>query len=82
VFCRSRDASNRYNVPVGVLFLVSSQFGLSVLPMMTPQVRDRFRAIRNKVEQGGRLDLEDGVFLYSPEVGLHEVGELAKEDQR
>jgi aminodeoxyfutalosine synthase len=45
--------------------------------MMPPQVRDRFRAIRNKVEQGGRLDLDDGVFLYSPEVALHDVGELA-----
>ncbi|MFN7732498.1 MAG: aminofutalosine synthase MqnE [Pirellula sp.] len=47
--------------------------------MMTPQVRDRFLAIRNKVEQGGRLDMEDGVFLYSPEVPLHDVGALANE---
>lgn len=46
---------------------------------MTPQVRDRFLAIRNKVEQGGRLDMEDGVFLYSPEVPLHDVGALANE---
>ena len=33
--------------------------------------------IRRKVEQGQRLDLDDGVFLYQPEVPLGEVGELA-----
>ena len=44
---------------------------------MTPATRDRFKAIRQKVEQGGRLNLDEGIFLYSPEVCLHEVGELA-----
>ena len=44
---------------------------------MTPATRDRFNAIRQKVEQGGRLNLDEGIFLYSPEVCLHEVGELA-----
>jgi aminodeoxyfutalosine synthase len=45
--------------------------------MISPNVNDRFRVIRNKVEQGGRLDLEDGIFLYSPEVPLHDIGQLA-----
>lgn len=44
---------------------------------MTPATRDRFNAIRNKVEQGGRLNLDEGIFLYSPDVCLHEIGELA-----
>ncbi len=44
---------------------------------MTPATRDRFNAIRQKIEQGGRLNLDEGIFLYSPEVCLHEVGELA-----
>ena len=33
--------------------------------------------IRNKVENGERLSLEDGLFLYQPDVPLHEVGDLA-----
>ena len=41
------------------------------------QIRDRLKVIREKVEQGGRLSLDDGIFLYDPEVSLHEVGELA-----
>ncbi|MCU0710073.1 MAG: radical SAM protein, partial [Pirellula sp.] len=45
--------------------------------MRTPELNDRFRVIRDKVEQGGRLDLEDGIFLYSPEVSLHDIGQLA-----
>jgi aminodeoxyfutalosine synthase len=45
--------------------------------MNSPQRTDRFRVIRDKVEQGERLDLEDGIFLYSPEVSLHDVGQLA-----
>ncbi|MFN9985778.1 MAG: aminofutalosine synthase MqnE [Pirellula sp.] len=44
---------------------------------MTVATRDRFNAIRKKVEQGGRLNLDEGIFLYSPEVCLHEIGELA-----
>ena len=36
------------------------------------------RAIRETVENGGRLGMEDGIFLYSPEVPLHEVGEFAR----
>jgi aminodeoxyfutalosine synthase len=33
--------------------------------------------IRRKVEAGERLNFEDGLFLYQPEVPLHEVGALA-----
>jgi aminodeoxyfutalosine synthase len=45
--------------------------------MIAPKIQDRMRAIRETVENGGRLGMEDGNFLYSPEVPLHEVGELA-----
>ena len=45
--------------------------------MNSATVRSKFKTIREKVEQGGRLNMEDGIFLYSPEVSLHEVGELA-----
>src|SRR5664279_3259423 len=34
-------------------------------------------SIREKVEAGTRLSLEDGEFLYRPDVPLGEVGELA-----
>ncbi len=37
----------------------------------------RFREIREKVETGTRLTLDDGIFLYEPEVPLQAVGELA-----
>ncbi len=37
----------------------------------------KFRDIRNKVEAGERLTLDDGIFLYDPEVRLQEVGQLA-----
>ncbi len=45
--------------------------------MTSLNTKDRLRSIRDKVEQGGRLHLEDGIFLYSPDVPLHAVGELA-----
>lgn len=45
--------------------------------MNQTQIQDRFKSIRDKVEQGGRLSLDDGIFLYDPEVSLHAVGELA-----
>ena len=45
--------------------------------MNSANIKDRMRSIRDKVEQGERLYMEDGIFLYSPEVPLHEVGELA-----
>lgn len=34
-------------------------------------------SIRDKVENGIRLDMEDGLFLYEPTTPLHEVGLLA-----
>lgn len=34
-------------------------------------------SIRSKVLAGKRLSLDDGLYLYQPEVPLHEVGELA-----
>ncbi|QDT60695.1 Aminodeoxyfutalosine synthase [Stieleria bergensis] len=37
----------------------------------------RFREIRDKVENQQRLTLDDGLFLYDPEVPLQEVGQLA-----
>ncbi len=37
----------------------------------------RFRQIRDKVESGQRLSMDDGIFLYDPEVPLQDVGQLA-----
>ena len=37
----------------------------------------QFRAIRDKVEAGQRLELDDGQFLYDRTVPLNEIGELA-----
>ena len=37
----------------------------------------RFREIRDKVESEQRLSMEDGLFLYEPEVSIQQVGELA-----
>jgi len=42
--------------------------------MMDPA---KFRAIRDKVESGSRLSADEGLYLYSPDVPLGEVGELA-----
>jgi aminodeoxyfutalosine synthase len=39
-------------------------------------------SIRDKVLGGERLSLEEGVYLYSPEVHLHEVGALADQVRR
>jgi hypothetical protein len=38
--------------------------------MNSLQTKDRLKVIRDKVEQGGRLNLDDGIFLYDPEVSL------------
>jgi len=35
------------------------------------------RSIREKVESGQRLSFDDGLFLYSPEAPLQEIGEMA-----
>jgi aminodeoxyfutalosine synthase len=39
--------------------------------------QDRFHEIREKVEAGQRLSFDDGLYLYSPEVHLNDLGELA-----
>jgi aminodeoxyfutalosine synthase len=39
--------------------------------------RTTFEEIRRKVEAGERLSFDDGLLLYSPEVHLNDVGELA-----
>lgn len=45
---------------------------------MTPTERNaRMREIRDKVEAEERLSMEDGLFLYDPQVPLQEVGQLA-----
>ena len=37
----------------------------------------QMKPIRDKVEAGERLTLEDGLFLYEPSTPLQEIGELA-----
>ena len=41
------------------------------------EIRARFRTVRDKVESGVRLSMDDGLFLYRPEVPLQDVGALA-----
>ncbi len=41
------------------------------------EITSRLRAIREKIESGGRLDMADGLFLYEPQVPLQEIGQLA-----
>jgi aminodeoxyfutalosine synthase len=45
--------------------------------MIRPTVNDGLKRIRDKVEAGDRLSLNDGLFLYEPETPLQEIGELA-----
>jgi aminodeoxyfutalosine synthase len=47
--------------------------------MIPSEMRARLRGIRDKVEAGQRLGLDDGIFLYDPGVPLQEVGMLANE---
>lgn len=42
-----------------------------------PTARERFKSIRDKVEAGQRLNMDDGLALYDPSVPLQEVGQLA-----
>ncbi len=44
---------------------------------MNTEILDGLKKIRNKVENGQRLNADDGMFLYRPDVPLHEVGQLA-----
>jgi aminodeoxyfutalosine synthase len=45
--------------------------------MIASEISARFREVRNKVEAGERLTLDDGLLLYDPAVPLQEVGMLA-----
>ncbi len=47
--------------------------------LLSPMTVDagQMREIRSKVESGERLTFEDGLFLYQPQVDLHELGALA-----
>jgi len=45
--------------------------------MISTEIKARFRDVRNKVEAGERLTLDDGLVLYDPAVSLQEVGMLA-----
>jgi aminodeoxyfutalosine synthase len=47
--------------------------------MIPSEMRARLRGIRDKVEAGQRLGLDDGIFLYDPGVPLQEVGMFANE---
>jgi len=44
---------------------------------MNVETKARLRQIRDKVENGVRLNMDDGIFLYEPSVPLQEVGVLA-----
>jgi aminodeoxyfutalosine synthase len=44
---------------------------------MNIETKARLRKIRDKVESGTRLNMDDGIFLYDPSVPLQEVGVLA-----
>jgi len=44
---------------------------------MNVETKARLRQIRDKVETGVRLNMDDGIFLYEPSVPLQEVGVLA-----
>ncbi len=44
---------------------------------MNAEISARFREIQDKVEAGQRLSFDDGLFLESPEVDLHALGQLA-----
>ncbi len=45
--------------------------------MIATEMRARLNAIRDKVEAGRRLTIDEGIFLYDPQVPLQEVGQLA-----
>jgi aminodeoxyfutalosine synthase len=47
--------------------------------MLDNATRNRFQAIREKVEAAQRLDFEDGLTLYHPALPLQEIGQLANQ---
>ncbi len=40
-------------------------------------VNPRLKTIRDKVESGERLNLDDGVLMYDPEISINDLGQLA-----
>ncbi len=48
-----------------------------VTRMIATEIRAKLNAIRSKVESGLRLTMDEGIFLYDPQVPLQEVGQLA-----
>lgn len=44
---------------------------------MIRTTHQNLKPIRDKVEAGERLSLDDGLLMYQPETSLHELGELA-----
>ena len=45
--------------------------------MISTEWNARFREIRDKVENGIRLNMQDGLLLYDPAIPLQEIGQLA-----
>jgi aminodeoxyfutalosine synthase len=48
-----------------------------IFPAMIRSVKLSLESIREKVEAGERLSLDEGLFLYEPTTPLHDVGALA-----
>ena len=44
---------------------------------MISTIHPKLKGIREKVEAGERLNAEEGLLLYDPEIPLNEVGQLA-----
>jgi len=44
---------------------------------MIYSVDQRLKTIRDKVESGERLDLDDGMLMYDPEIPVNDLGQLA-----
>ncbi len=57
-------------IPQPVEFFIVSQ-------IMIHTVHPELNSIRDKVEAGERLSLEDGLLLYRPDIPLNDVGQLA-----
>lgn len=47
--------------------------------MMNSEIAARLRELRDKIEHRQRLTLDDGIFMYQPEVPLQELGQLANQ---
>ena len=44
---------------------------------MIYSVDQRLKTIRDKVESGERLDFDDGMLMYDPEIPVNDLGQLA-----